>query len=184
MHEAMNTHHTCAHRHTTHVHAHTHPHYTSPLINESVHLVRAARVVRHLPSPEGPSHLQEARLSLIGGQSLQVVSEQCPLQVADGHVTDVDHSTYEPYPERREFEQRGRRKEKGEGKVGRGRLIASTNTTNHSIYSYISTCLNTHTRTHTHTNTSAWQSSSVVNLHNATTEGTRALHLRETDGNA
>ena len=41
------------------------------------------------PTPKGPSHLQEARLLLTGGQSLQVESKQCPLQVADGHVTEV-----------------------------------------------------------------------------------------------
>ena len=41
------------------------------------------------PSPEGSSHLQEAGLLLIEGQSVQVMNEQCPLQVADGHVTDV-----------------------------------------------------------------------------------------------
>ena len=40
-------------------------------------------------TPKGPSNLQEARLLLIGGQSLQVESKQCPLQVADGHVTVV-----------------------------------------------------------------------------------------------
>ena len=40
-------------------------------------------------TPKGPSHLQEARLLLTGGQSLQVESKQCPLQVADGRVTDV-----------------------------------------------------------------------------------------------
>ena len=88
-----------------------------------------------LPSPEGPSHLKEARLPLIGGQSLQVVSEQCPLQVADGHVTDVATwvTAHTSHPLRGESQSRGR------GEIATTNTNTLVHTTNHTIHN-ISTC--------------------------------------------
>ena len=50
----------------------THPHYTSPLTNESVHLVRVARVVRH---KEGPTQDGKRLLSKGSGEEAQLVQQ-------------------------------------------------------------------------------------------------------------
>ena len=60
----LRTHHTCTHT--------THPHYTSPLTNESVHLVRVARVVRH---KEGPTQDGKRLLSKGSGEEAQLVQQ-------------------------------------------------------------------------------------------------------------
>ena len=64
--------HARMHTHTPHVHAHTHPHYTSLLTNESVHLVRVARVVRH---KEGPTQDGKRLLSKGSGEEAQLVQQ-------------------------------------------------------------------------------------------------------------
>ena len=49
-----------------------HSHYTSPLTNESVHLVRVARVVRH---KEGPTQDGKRLLSKGSGEEAQLVQQ-------------------------------------------------------------------------------------------------------------
>ena len=86
-------------RHTHH--ACTHPHYTSPLTNESVHLVRVARVVRH---KEGPTQDGKRLLSKGSGEEAQLVQ-----QAAQG------------LREERGGEGRGGEGRGGKGRVGEGR---------------------------------------------------------------
>ena len=90
----------CTHARTTHT---THPHYTSPLTNESVHLVRVARVVRH---KEGPTQDGKRLLSKGSGEEAQLVQ-----QAAQG------------LREGRGGEGRGGEGRGGEGRGGEGRTL-------------------------------------------------------------
>ena len=102
------------------------------------------------PTPKGPSHLQEARLLLTGGQSLQVESKQCPLQAADGHVTEVATwiTAHTRHPLGEENRSRGAEKLT---------LPAQTHNKPHHIMSapvpQICRHTNTHTGMHAHTDT-------------------------------